>query len=130
MPARTGDGAALQRENIWFAYLNTHKMRATRVLHYIATGLLSLAVIISILTKFFWLTFIAVCLWGAIIAFSHSCLESSQGFFLRHPVLSLMYCFRMSFSALTGHITEDLSDARGNTAKRPGFLPTKPPENW
>jgi hypothetical protein len=96
-------------EEYWHAYLQAHALPQTRVCHYAATAVGALGVIVCVTSANFWFLPIGLAASYAIGALGHVLFERNEVVVQNRPFWSLACCLRMTFSALTGHIDEDLS---------------------
>lgn len=95
-------------EDFWQMYLCVHRKRATRILHYIATGFLLFTLILSIITAHLWHLLPGIGVWAILLLISHTVIEDSSPLMKCYPFRCLLCSFRMCFRALTGHLSEDL----------------------
>ena len=98
-------------EDFWLAYLQAHAKRETRVIHYGAAALGVLGVVVGVMAANLWFVvagFLGAYGFGAI---GHRLFEKNRIFVRGKALWSLACCFRMSFSALTGHLDEDIERA-------------------
>jgi hypothetical protein len=98
-------------EDFYPYYLQEHAKSLTRALHYVGTGLATLAMFVFVVTGNPW-----VLLVGPVVGYgpawiAHFFIEKNRPATFRYPLWSLAGDFRMAFSWLTGHIGEDLERA-------------------
>jgi hypothetical protein len=101
----------LSFEEFWLAYLRDHAGAATRIVHYMAAAAAGAAVIVSVVTANFWYLPLGLAASYALGALSHCLIERNRFATRNRPLWSLACCFRMAFSALTGHLDEDIERA-------------------
>ena len=98
-------------EDFWPYYLNEHAKPRTRALHYLGTGLATLAAAAFVVTVNPWLLLVMVVAGYAPAWTAHFFIEKNRPATFSYPIWSLAGDFRMTFSWLTGHIAEDLERA-------------------
>ena len=102
---------AVNFEEFWLIYLREHTVPANRALHYVAAGAGGLAVTVCVMTANLWYLALGLAASYALGMLSHALIENNSAIVLGRPFWSLACCYRMSFSALTGHLREDLTRA-------------------
>lgn len=95
-------------EDFWMAYLRAHRKNTTRTFHYAATTLGSAGVVAGIMTANVWYTVFCLILSYGVAALGHMIFEKNRVVVHGRPVWSLACSFRMTFSALTGHLHDDM----------------------
>jgi hypothetical protein len=95
----------------WPHYLREHARPATRVLHYLGTGL-ALALLIAAVATGTWGLLIAVPVAGYLFAWiGHMAIERNRPATFTHPVWSLVSDFRMAWLWATGRLGAELEKA-------------------
>lgn len=97
-------------EMFWPQYLRAHAKPATRITHYAATAAAALSMIAGVATGDAWsLSGLAASF--ALTLSGHAFIEKNPQTLFAYPLWSILGCLRLTFSALTGHIGEDLENA-------------------
>jgi len=104
-------------EDFWPYYLREHTKPPTRALHYLGTGLASLAMAAVVVVGDPWALLVVPVAGYGPAWIAHFFVEKNRPTTFTYPLWSLAGDFRMAFSWLTGHIAEDLERA-GLTGRR------------
>lgn len=94
----------------WPHYLRAHAKPATRVTHYVATATATLSLIAGVATAEHW-SLLGLVASFALTLVGHAVFERNPQTLFAYPLWSIIGCLRLTFSALTGHIGEDLDKA-------------------
>lgn len=98
-------------DEFWLRYLDAHRSRGTRGLHYLGSGF-ALATLIAAIATLNWRGLIAAPIVGYAFAWTaHFAIERNRPETFSHPFWSLYSDFRMLFLALTFRLGPHLDRA-------------------
>jgi hypothetical protein len=95
----------------WPYYLNEHKRRETRALHFAGTGVATALLVAAIVAASPWLLVSAVLAGYGPAWFAHYAVEMNRPATFRYPLWSLISDFRMAGTWLGGGLHRELERA-------------------
>lgn len=101
--------AARTFDEFWLAYLHVHDKSETRAFHYAAAGFSLLGVVVGMLTASVSSVVIGLVVSYGVGVLGHVLFGKNPVIVQGRVVWSLACCYRMTFSALTGHLDEDMA---------------------
>jgi hypothetical protein len=98
-------------EDFWPHYLQEHARPLTRALHYVGTGLATLALIGFVVTGNLWLLLAYPLLGYGFAWVAHFLVEKNRPATFTYPLWSYVCDYRMVWHWLTGRLADDLKRA-------------------
>jgi hypothetical protein len=95
-------------QEFWPFYLSQHSKKATRAWHAIGTSFVFIILIITIISRLWWLLVFAPVVAYALAWYSHFQIEGNRPATFGHPIWSLRADFQMYFYILTGRMDQEL----------------------
>ena len=95
----------------WPYYLREHAKPQTRGMHYLGTGLSTIALIAALVTRRWWLVPLALVAGYGPAWIAHFFVEKNRPATFKYPLWSLVSDYRMAFVWLTGHLRAELLKA-------------------
>lgn len=91
--------------------MRAHAKKGTRITHYCACAAGVLAVVGAVVSADPWVLVFGFAISLTLTFAGHLTVEKNCPTLLVHPLWALAGCLRLSFSALTGHLAEDMEKA-------------------
>lgn len=95
----------------WPHYLREHAKPKTRTLHFLGTGVATMALVALAATGEFWLLPVALAAGYGPAWIGHFFVEKNRPATFKHPFWSLVSDYRMAFVWLTGRLDSELTKA-------------------
>jgi hypothetical protein len=98
-------------EEFWPYYLRAHAKPLTRGTHYAAAASTALGVVAAVVTANLWCLVAGIASSFVLTLSGHTLIERNRQTLFVYPWWSISGCLRLSISALTGHLSEDMEKA-------------------